>query len=138
MRKTYHAKSELCINVRMGDGYKHIAFIPHTMGGSSLTTDDPQLQSAIEQHRLFGSFITVEVMREKTVMASQSPKGSGNGMANANHANPTPQEMTFNSNTDAKDYVANKWGVSRTMLRNREDIIRYAADHGVKIIINSG
>ncbi|MBP5387065.1 MAG: hypothetical protein J6Y97_06730 [Prevotella sp.] len=137
MRKTYHAKSELCINVRMGDGHKHIAFIPHTMGGSSLTTDDPQLQSAIEQHRLFGSFITVEVMREETAMASQSPKGSGNARANAND-NHAPLEMTFNSYSDARDYVANQWGISRSKLRHREDIMRHAAEHHVKIILHSG
>ena len=111
----------------MGIGYKHVAFIPHTLGGSSLTTDDPLLQSAIEQHRLFGSFITVEVVRENKAKASQSPTGSGDAKADA------PEEVTVNTFSDAKDYVANRWGVSRTQFHNSEEVIRFAAEHGVII-----
>ena len=136
MRKTYHAKSELCINVRISDGYKHVAFIPHTLGGSSLTTDDPQLQSAIEQHRLFGSFITVEVLRENKAMASQSLSGSGDAKAGTN--TDTPEVVTVNTLSDAKDYVANRWGVSRTKFHNREEIERFATEHGVIIKLRSG
>ena len=143
MKKTYHAKSELCFNVRMDDGYRHVAFVPHTMGGSSLTTDDLQLQSAIERHRFFGTLITVTVMREEAPEASQSPI-AGSGGAPAGDKSSTaasgkePLVLSFPSLNDAKDYVANRWGVSRTKFHNREEIERFATEHGVIIKLRSG
>ena len=138
--KTYHAKSELCINVRMDGGYRHVAFIPHTMGGSSLTTDDLKLQQGIEQHRFFGTLISVT-----TSTASQSPS-SDSGDGKASHlsqpsalsvsdgsAVANPQTLTFSSISEAKDYVADQWGISRSQLRRIEQIKRTALAHGVII-----
>ena len=140
MMKTYHAKSELCINVRMDGGYRHVAFIPHTMGGSSLTTDDLKLQQGIEQHRFFGTLISVT-----TSTASQSPS-SDSGDGKASHlsqpsgfsvsdgsAVANPQTLTFSSISEAKDYVADQWGISRSQLRRIEQIKRTALAHGVII-----
>ena len=131
MRKTYHAKSELCINVRVDNGYRHVAFIPHTMGGSSLSTDDPELQSAIEQHRMFGAYITMEEVREEVNKGGQSPSSDSGDTQK-------PQELTFTSITDAKDYIANRWGYSRTMIRYREQVDQIASEHGVVIKLLSG
>lgn len=142
MKKTYHAKSELCFNVRMDDGYRHVAFVPHTMGESSLTTDDSQLQSAIERHRFFGTLITVTVMREEAPEASQSPI-AGSGGAPAGDKSSTaasdkePLVLSFPSLNDAKDYVAEQWGISRSRLKYKEDIERFAAKHGVIIKMGS-
>ena len=37
-------------------------------------------------------------------------------------------------NDDAKDYMADKFGVSRSKMRSRADIEKVAAENGVKII----
>ncbi len=154
MMKTYRAKSELSFNVRMGSGYRHVAFVPHTMGGSSLTTDDPQLQSAIEQHRFFGTLISVTVMREEkprvapatSFPVSQSPStGSGDGpasghpalssdlIADVGSADANLQVLSFSSLFDAREYMADQWGISRTHLRFIEQIKRAAYEHGYAI-----
>ena len=141
--KTYHAKSELCFNVRMDDGYRHVAFIPHTMGGSSFTTDDPQLQCAIERHRFFGTLITVTIMREEAPEASQSPISGSGGAPASDKSSATaasgkePLVISFSSLNDAKDYVADQWGISRSRLKHKEDIERFAAKHGVIIKMDS-
>ena len=154
MMKTYHAKSELCINVRMDGGYRHVAFTPHTMGGSLLITDDLKLQQGIEQHRFFGTLISVTAST-----ASQSPSSdSGDGKASYlsqpsalsvsdgsvecvpsgfsvsdGSAVANPQTLTFSSISEAKDYVADQWGISRSQLRRIEQIKRTALAHGVII-----
>ncbi len=138
--KTYHAKSELCINVRLDGGCRHVAFIPHTMGGSSLTTGDTKLQQAIEHHRFFGTLITATVVREEAREAGQSPAtDSGNAQARSlsDAGDLEPEVVEFASFSDAKDYVADRWGVSRTLLKTREHIADFAYKHGVIVRIGN-
>lgn len=154
MMKIYSAKSELSFNVRSENGYRHVAFVPHTMGGSSLTTDDPQLQRAIEQHRFFGTLISVTVVREDepqaapetALLTSQSPfTGSGNALAPAHPSMPSgcsadngpavdnPKVLSFSSCSDAREYMAEQWGISRTKLKKLEQIKRTALEHGYSV-----
>ena len=39
--------------------------------------------------------------------------------------------MAFDTLTEAKDYIADRWGVSRTMLRTKSQIEAVAAEHGL-------
>lgn len=122
MLKTYVSHSEISINVMVGGAHVHVAFIPHTLGGSSMSTADPQLQEAIERHRYFGTRITL--------MPPQTTPVHG---ASTRQEAKEPQLLTFTSITDAKDYCADTFGVSRTLLRTMQQIIDLAADNGVVI-----
>ena len=122
MIKTYIAQTEMCINVRVGEGHAHVAFIPHTLGGSSFATDDPRLQEAIEKHRHFGTRIHLAPPTE----AEPPAKAEEN-------KEQKPTHLTFTSLADAKDYCADTFGVSRTLLRTVAQIEALAADNGVII-----
>lgn len=127
--KCYTAKSELSFNVRVGDAYRHVCFVAHTMGDSSFFTDDPRLQQAIEHHRYFGQYISVKTVVQPEKPGQNPQKGTGQAQAHKQLV------MTFDNHADAKDYVADRWDISRTMLRTEEQIKQAAARHGVKIII---
>ena len=120
MQKTYTASTELSFNVCMGTGHRHVAFVPFTRGGSSLTTDDPELQAAIERHRFFGTRITMTIDDGEPVPQQAKEK-------------PEEEHLEFASPSDAKDYVADRWGISRTQLRTCAQIAQIAATHGVII-----
>ena len=123
MLKTYLAQSEVCINVTLGSHHVHLAFQPFTLGGSSFTTDDPELQEAIERHRHFGSRIRLKP-------SSQPPQLSSPSVACQ------PREKTFYSLNDAKEYAADQWGISRTMLRTREQVEATFRAHHIKMGIH--
>ncbi|MBR7055284.1 MAG: hypothetical protein IKI26_11080 [Prevotella sp.] len=124
MLKTYIADTEMCINVRVGEGHAHVAFIPHTLGGSSLATDDPLLQEAIERHRHFGTRIHLAPPTE--------PEPPARRQENKERK---PEHLTFTSLNDAKDYCADTFGVSRTLLRTVAQIEALAAENGIIIHI---
>jgi len=120
MQKTYTSKSEVSINVCVGGRHRHLAFIPHTLGGSSLTVDDPALQHAIEHHRFFGTrIVAVETMAPAPLPEPTTDAPSA------------PVVMAFATLTEVKDYIAERWGVSRTMLRTKSQIDAVAAERGL-------
>lgn len=124
MLKTYTANTEVSINVLVGGAHCHLAFIPRTLGGSSFATDDPMLQEAIEQHRFFGSRIT---------LASTMDDNHQEVVAKASEQDGQPVEITFSSMSDAKDYCAEQFDISRTRLRSISQIKAIAEDNGVVI-----
>ena len=133
MIKTYSSSSAVSFNVRLADGFAHVAFIPHTLGGSSFTTADTRLQEAIERHRYFGNIIRLEKpLPQRTI---PSPDLFDHAAGTSSPA--APKEMTFFSLADAKDYVATQWDVSRTKLRTRAQIEEVALEHGVILKIQS-
>ena len=124
MQKTYTSKSEISINVRVGGRMRHIAFVPHTLGGSSLTIDDPALQEAIERHRFFGTRITAAPVEQAPATTTVETETEN-----------VPAPLTFGTLTEVKDYIAERWGVSRTVLRTRAQIETVAAEHGMSFQI---
>ncbi len=121
MLKTYCSSSEICINVRVGDNNIHLSFTPLTLGGSTFTTSDANMQNAIEKHRFFGTRVKLMPM-------------DAENHAEENHDMPDSQEkpevLHFSSIADAKEYCADTFGISRTMLRSSAQIIQLAAEKG--------
>lgn len=124
MLKTYSADTEVSINVLVGGAHRHLAFIPRTLGGSSFATDDPMLQEAIEHHRFFGTRITLANTMEDNHDETPDTKEEQTGQ---------PVALTFSSISDAKDYCADNFGISRTRLKSYEQIKAIAEDNGVVI-----
>ncbi len=121
MTKTYLAKTELSFNVRVDDAWVHVCFVPLTLGGSYLTTSDPRLQAAIERHRFYGRWISVQRVAEPDVPAA--PAGGAPPSS-------SPQPLSFGSLADAKEWMAAEYGISRTLLRTRAQMEAVALDHG--------
>ena len=146
MIKTYKANTNISINVVLTSSKKnlHIAFVPMSDGSSVFSTDNEEIQKGIENHYKFGSlFRFIETKnRDK---ARHSPNVTFvNGMSPSEETNATEAALTEKERdtavhkvvvTDlasAKDYLADKFGVSRTSLRSSKAIIEQAAAHGIE------
>lgn len=123
-KKTYEAKrTELFLSVVLKNGEsKRISFNLKSNGRSSLTTSDEKIQYALEHHVGYGTkFVLVESINllnnkkaEKKVIVNTAPEA------------PKMEEKIFSSMADAKDYIADTYGVSRTKMTNMLSIIREA------------
>lgn len=108
----YIAKTHVALNVQMNGSNVHVSFTPQTGGGSVFYTDDNALAEALEKHVRFGRLfkkaaepVKVEVV--KAVVAEPEMKEN---------------EKTFACYEDAKDYLVDTFGISRTKLRSKTAI----------------
>lgn len=146
MTKTYISTTVLSFNVKLEGAKKHMSFTPLTLGGSMYTTSDGKLQDAIERHRLFQTgVITIldEIPLEKKTNVARPTKTADEAAASygdtvfsvASTEKPEKKEVVleFGTLAEAKDYIADAYGVSRTKLRTRAGIEEAAEQNGVKI-----
>lgn len=101
----------------------HISFSPLTGGGSVFYTSDERLQNALEQHSKFGKLYTIDSLYQEKKAVVVEPV-----------AEPKKKEITEISVTcleDAKDYLSDKIGISRTKLRSKESILKSAAANNI-------
>ena len=122
MQKTYQAKTDISINVHTAGGQRHVRFIPLTMAGSFFTTADALLQEAIERHPKFG--------RQIVLLPEPEPVAEDPGVEPAEE-----EEVTFCSLADAKEYLASRFGISRTRLRTADQIYEAARSNHLKVVI---
>ncbi len=129
--KSYKATTSLSINIVLPSGAnKHIVFSPVTDGSSIFYTPDPDIQWGLEHHHKFGKLFTLTApdpihAKPSSVITSQS----------SSPASILPSKLTIVKVTDlddAKDYLADKFGMSRTKLRSRDSIESAAKQVGVK------
>lgn len=125
----FTSKSHIAINVPLKDGGNaHISFTEVTGKGSVYYTDNEQLADAMRNHHKFGKlFKEVEVVEkkaeEKKLVADATGTVAGSG----------GKTLTFDNNEDAKDYMAEKYGISRSKMRTRAAIVEAAKGVGVTI-----
>lgn len=124
MIKTYTSKTCVSISVKIGGKGCHLAFTPKTLGGSSYTTDDPAVQTAIESHWRFGKTIQVEAPKVEKPKVKEETVPAG------------PREVKVSSLAEAKELVVEKTGLSRSKLRSKADIEQAAAGAGIKLVFS--
>ena len=142
MLKRYKSKSCISLNVVLPTGGNtHVSFSPVTGNGSVYYTDNENIQKGLEGHPKYGKLFVVD-----TTLAAQKPSVKAQAAIGADtNATATVAaekekavkkvvEVKMSCNDDAKDYVADKFGVSRSKMRSRADIVKVAAENGVKII----
>lgn len=141
MLKRYKSKSCISISVRLATGgTTHISFSPIT-GGSVYYSDNEKIQAGLEAHPKYGRLF----VEDKTLAKEQRATDHATGTVETVGESAEEQQGTVKEdndfvevkmacNDDAKDYVADKFGVSRSKMRSRADIEKVAADNGVKII----
>lgn len=138
MQKTYKSKSFLSISVAVGkmtcqdtqdsnksvtkDVFKHITFEPDTTGYAYYSTADGAEQKAIEAHPLFNKMFVV-----KDAPAPVAAKKTA-----ATHVEKKEVEVT--SAADAKQYLVDTFGISRTKIQSTADIKKYAEQNGVVFV----
>ena len=144
MIKSYKANTNISINVVLPGSKKnlHIAFVPMSDGSSFFSTENEEIQQGMERHYKFGSLFRFvgasdtgkprnapAKAKTKEERAPEEAEGTGeNGESEAG----TTVKVTVTDLASAKDYLADKFGISRTLLRSTKAIMEQAAAHGIE------
>lgn len=132
MKKVYTSKSEISIKVVLGSGSTvRVAFTPRTLGSSVYMTDDEELQKAIESHREYGKLFVCDE-RRSDAMAEKEAEVSQHDDPDAEAAEVAePKIVAVSSIQEAKDYLSDKFDISRSSLKSKDAVERAALEHGV-------
>lgn len=132
MKKVYISKSEISIKVVLGSGSTvRVAFTPRTLGSSVYMTDDEELQKAIESHREYGKLFVCDERRSEA-MAENEAEVSQHDDPDAEAAEVAePKIVAVSSIQEAKDYLSDKFDISRSSLKSKDAVERAALEHGV-------
>ena len=131
MYKKYQAGTDLSFSVMVGNERVRVVFEGKTMGCSIYGTRDEKLQKAIESHYWFNDkFFLVEAVDEKKEAAEAKKKAAAKTKKKAAEEKKTHIVTDFE---DARDYLADTFGVSRSKLKTKEDILAIAKEKGVEL-----
>lgn len=124
MFNKYQAGTDLAFSVMVGDERMRIVFEGKTMGSSIYMTRDPKVQKAIESHYWFNDkFFLAESIDEKKKAAAKAKKKVAD----------EKKTHVVTDVEDAKDYLAETYGVSRSKMKTKEDILAIANEKGVEL-----
>lgn len=131
MFNKYQAGTDLAFSVMVGDERMRIVFEGKTMGSSVYMTRDPKVQKAIESHYWFkDKFFLAESIDEKKETAEAKKKAAAKAKKKVADEKKTHVVTDFE---DAKDYLAETYGVSRSKMKTKEDILDIAKEKGVEL-----
>lgn len=131
MYKKYQAGTDLSFSVMVGNERVRVVFEGKTMGCSIYGTRDEKLQNAIESHYWFkDKFFLVEAVDEKKEAAEAKKRAAAKTKKKAAEEKKTHIVTDFE---DARDYLAETFGVSRSKLKTKEDILSIAKEKGVEL-----
>ena len=131
MFKKYQAGSDLAFSVMVGNERMRIIFECNSMGSSVYMTRDPKVQKAIESHYWFNDkFFLVESIDEKKEAAEAKKKAAAKAKKKVADEKKT---HVVTDVEDAKDYLAETYGVSRSKMKTKEDILAIAKENGVEL-----
>lgn len=133
MTKKYKASSIVHLVVTLSDGSrKRISFSAQTGGGSTYVTSDAAIQSALERHSYCGKlFFPVKSAALPQRTAIPRPAVAA---AKKAAAAPKVRRLEMSSLGDAKDYLAEHYGLSRTKLRSKTAILAAGKEHGIEFV----
>ena len=131
MFNKYKAGTDLAFSVMVGDERMRIVFEGKTMGNSVYMTRDPNVQKAIESHYWFNDkFFLAESIDEKKEAAEEKKKAAAKTKKKVADEKKTHVVTDIE---DAKDYLAETYGVSRSKMKTKEDILAIAKEKGVEL-----
>ena len=131
MFNKYKAGTDLAFSVMVGDERMRIVFEGKTMGNSVYMTRDPNVQKAIESHYWFNEkFFLAESIDEKKEAAEEKKKAAAKTKKKVADEKKTHVVTDIE---DAKDYLAETYGVSRSKMKTKEDILAIAKEKGVEL-----
>ena len=131
MFNKYQAGTDLAFSVMVGDERMRIVFEGKTMGNSVYMTRDPNVQKAIESHYWFNDkFFLAESIDEKKEAAEEKKKAA---VKTKKKVADEKKTHVVTDVEDAKDYLAETYGVSRSKMKTKEDILAIAKEKGVEL-----
>jgi conserved domain protein len=130
MTKHYISDSHIAINVTLDGGESvHLSFIALSNGGSVFSTDSEELQNAIERHYRFGDLFTLNHIEEPK-NTSETAKEEYTSVKESEDGN--IHKITVNDLGEAKNYLADTLGISRTSLRSLKTILEVAKANNIE------
>lgn len=125
MKKRYSSQSRVVLNIIMDNGQNvHLSFEPLTGGGSYYTTDNEEMQRAIESNANYRKTFIGEEVHDEPVPTTVVEE----------NADVALKPVKVSSIEDAKDYLAEHFGYSRTKLRTRAACIAAGEENGIEFI----
>ena len=134
MIKKYTSKSTIAINVSLGEGKNiHVSFGAVTGRGSVYYTNDEALQAALEKHHQYGRLFKLQETIDEQPASVDSLEGGEEATASPTetlHAD-AGSMVHVDGLDDAKEYLCEHFGISRTKLRTKASIIGAATTNGI-------
>lgn len=131
MFNKYQSGTDLAFSVMVGNERMRILFEGKSTGSSVYMTRDPKVQKAIESHYWFNDkFFLVESIDEKKEAAEAKKKAAAKAKKKVADDKKTHVVTDIE---DAKDYLAETFGVSRSKMKTKEDILDIAKEKGVEL-----
>lgn len=117
------SKTHVAINVVLKNGTNmHVTFMELTGKGSVYYTDSPAVAEALRNHYKYGKLFKEEQEPVKAAKpAKPAAEVTGTGRNDGEGAK-TENVKEFANNEDAKDYLAERYGISRSKMRTRAAI----------------
>lgn len=126
MIKHYKSNTSIAINVVLKSKKNmHVAFTAQSDGSSVFSTDNPDVQYAIEHHYKYGKLFKLTGVEDEEEQKAKKE---------AEKAAKKKEEMRKVSVSDlaaAKDFLSDTFGISRTSLRTSDAIISTAKSHNI-------
>lgn len=144
--KTYKSRTCIAINVVLASKKnRHISFEPCTDGSSTFTTTSSDIQEAIEKHYNYNKlfFLESSIVEKEDEKKSEKTTETGDGVDEptgddeAKDTKPTGDDVKKVEISDieaAKDYLADTFGISRTLLRSKKAIMEQAEAHNIEFV----
>lgn len=131
MLKTYIANTDVAFTVSVGNKRKRVSFISKSGNeGSVYFTSDPKLQEGIEKHPWYGDKVTLREAVDEKALAEEGEKKK---TAHDDDDDDKPLVHHVDSPNEAKDYLAEKFGISRTKMKTLSAILAVAKECGVTL-----
>ena len=131
MFNKYQAGTDLAFSVMVGNERMRILFEGKSTGSSVYMTRDPKVQKAIESHYWFNDkFFLVESIDEKKEATEAKKKAAAKAKKKVADEKKT---HVVTDVEDAKDYLAETYGVSRSKMKTKEEILAIAKENGVEL-----
>lgn len=131
MIKHYSSDSNIAVNVVLSSGKStHIAFVPLSSGGSTFSTNIEDIQKALENHYRFNSLFKIDRVEDEN--APKTTPQQETSTEEATISSNSLRKITVHDEGEAKDYLADVLGVSRTKLRSSKAIVDAATANGIE------
>lgn len=125
MFKTYQGYSDLAFNVSLEGKQRRVVFDGQSRGTSIYSTRDTKEQNAIEGHHWFGDkFWLLEEVDEKKLESKRKA-------TKAKKSEEERKTVRVADIPEAKEYLADTFGVSRSKMKTSEDVLAIAKENNV-------
>ena len=129
MIKHYKSKTSIAINVVLKSKKNmHVAFTAQSDGSSVYSTDNPDVQYAIEHHYKYGKLFKLTGVEDEE---EQKAKKEAEKAA-AKEKKDEMRKVSVSDLAAAKDFLADTFGISRTLLRSEKAILDAAKEHHIE------